>query len=98
MKQIKTIKNRLDNNEEFDNEVNTAIKEGWTLVKRDIILPIAQSPLTTFYTMLYAELERDVYNEGDKKYCKNCKHDGTLFVPGSPCPKCKKFDKWEAKA
>ena len=35
--QIKTIKNRLDNNESFDKEVNKALSEGWILTKRYII-------------------------------------------------------------
>lgn len=95
MKQIKTIKNRLDNNEDFDKEVNAAIEEGWTLTKREVIIPQAQSQATTFHTMLYAELEMEVFGKNDKKNCTNCKHKGTLFVPDSPCPECKSYMKWE---
>lgn len=35
--QIKTIKNRIDNNESFDKEVNKALAEGWILTKRYIL-------------------------------------------------------------
>lgn len=31
MLQIKTIRNRLDNPTLFDDEVNTALRDGWTL-------------------------------------------------------------------
>lgn len=54
MLEIKTIKNRLDNAESFDKEVNAALAEGWELIRRDIIIP----QTTDKYTMLYAELER----------------------------------------
>lgn len=63
MKQILTVRNRLDNPEEFDKEVNNAIKEGWELKKRDVLQPFAQATDTYLHTMLYAELEREVENE-----------------------------------
>lgn len=69
MKQIKTIKNRLDNAEEFDAEVNAALVEGWTLTRRDVIRPNAHPVGETSFTMLYAELELDI-----EKRCDNCKH------------------------
>jgi hypothetical protein len=60
MKQIKTIKNRLDNAASFDTEVNAALAEGWQLTKRAVLQPKAQSESLQTFTMLYAELERDV--------------------------------------
>lgn len=57
MLQIKTIRNRLDNAKQFDEEVNAAIQAGWRLTKREVIVPAAQSNQYT-YIMLYAELER----------------------------------------
>lgn len=60
MKQIKTIKNRLDNAEDFDNDVNAALAEGWTLTRREVIRPNAHPVGETSFTMLYAELEREV--------------------------------------
>ena len=82
MKQIKTIKNRLDNNVAFDNEVNAALAEGWTLVKRDVINPHAHPQLQTFYTMLYAELEQDT--DQTKKCCEAC---GMERCTDAPCVK-----------
>lgn len=60
MKQIKTICTRMNNAAEFDLKVNTAIKEGWTLIKRETILPLSQphDGQTFIHLMLYAELER----------------------------------------
>lgn len=55
--EIKTIRKRLDNAEEFDREVNAALADGWRLTRRDVILPT--QPITGsnyFHTMLYAEL------------------------------------------
>ena len=43
MLQIKTIRNRLDNPTLFDDEVNAALRDGWTLKKRTVIRPIGQS-------------------------------------------------------
>ena len=43
MLQIKTIRNRLDNPTLFDDEVNTALRDGWTLKKRTVLRPIGQS-------------------------------------------------------
>lgn len=60
MLQIKTIRGRLDNNTYFDNEVNAALRDGWTLKKITVLRPISQSESTYFHTMLYAELEKEV--------------------------------------
>lgn len=57
MKQIKTIRFRLDNAERFDETVNAAIGQGWRLTKREVLMPMAHANVYT-YIMLYAELER----------------------------------------
>lgn len=55
--QIKTIKNRLDNTENFDSEVNKALAEGWILGKRMVLTPTQPiTGSTYFHTMLYVEL------------------------------------------
>lgn len=67
MKQIKTICVRLNNANEFDHKVNTAIKEGWTLIKRETIRPLSQphDGETFIHLMLYAELEKNTAEEGE---------------------------------
>ena len=59
MLQIKTIRNRLDNPTLFDDEVNAALRDGWTLKKRTVLRPIGQY----MHTMLYAELEKEVADD-----------------------------------
>ncbi len=90
MKQIKTIATKLDATEAFNERVNAALAEGWTLVRREVL---EGSPHD--HAALFAELEREVYGKNDPKECKHCKHKNTLFVPDSPCPKCKNYEKWE---
>lgn len=63
MLQIKTIRDRLDNNTYFDNEVNAALRDGWTLKKRTVLQPIGQSESVYAHTMLYAELEKEVADD-----------------------------------
>ena len=63
MLQIKTIRNRLDNPTLFDDEVNVALRDGWTLKKRTVIRPIDQSESVYMHTMLYAELEKEVADD-----------------------------------
>lgn len=63
MLQIKTIRNRLDNPTLFDDEVNTALRDGWTLKKRTVLRPIGQSESAYSHTMLYAELEKEVADD-----------------------------------
>lgn len=58
VKHTKTIVNRLDNATEFDVAVNRAIDEGWSLVKREVLRPLAHNPNCATYTMLYAEFEK----------------------------------------
>ena len=60
MLQIKTIRNRLDNPTLFDDEVNAALRDGWTLKNRTVLRPIDQSESTYTYMLLYAELEKEV--------------------------------------
>lgn len=60
MLQIKTIRNRLDNPTLFDDEVNAALRDGWTLKKRTVLRPINQQDTTYTHMMLYAELEKEV--------------------------------------
>ena len=63
MLQIKTIRNRLDNNTYFDDEVNAALRDGWTLKKRTVLRPISQSESIYTHSMLYAELEKEVADD-----------------------------------
>ena len=63
MLQIKTIWNRLENATLFDDEVNAALRDGWTLKKRTVIRPIGQSESVYMHTMLYAELEKEVADD-----------------------------------
>lgn len=63
MLQIKTIRNRLDNPALFDDEVNTALRDGWTLKKRTVLRPIGQSESAYSHTMLYAELEKEAADD-----------------------------------
>lgn len=63
MLQIKTIRNRLDSPTFFDDEVNAALRDGWTLKKRTVLRPIGQQDTTYTYMMLYAELEKEVADD-----------------------------------
>ena len=63
MLQIKTIRERLDYSALFDDEVNTALRDGWTLKKRTVLRPIGQSESAYSHTMLYAELEKEVADD-----------------------------------
>lgn len=63
MLQIKTIRNRPDNPTLFDDEVNAALRDGWTLKKRTVLRPIGQQESTYIHMMLYAELEKEVADD-----------------------------------
>lgn len=63
MLQIKTIRNRLNNPTLFDDEVNAALRDGWTLKKRTVLRPIGQSESVFGHMMLYAELEKEVADD-----------------------------------
>lgn len=58
IKQIKTIRKKLDYSDGFDADVNAALADGWYLVKR-YTLPSYNSAT---HTMLVAELQRYVYD------------------------------------
>lgn len=63
MLQIKTIRERLDYPALFDDKVNAALRDGWTLKKRTVLRPIGQSESVYAHTMLYAELEKEVADD-----------------------------------
>ena len=63
MLQIKTIWDLLDCPSFFDNKVNAALCDGWTLKKRTVLRPIGQSESVYMHTMLYAELEKEVADD-----------------------------------
>lgn len=56
--QIKTIRYRLDNAEQFDEAVNKALSEGWSLTKR-YLLEGKTLGTTYAHTMLIAEMVKD---------------------------------------
>lgn len=60
MKQIKTVRHRLDNTCQFDDEVNNLLREGWLLKKRTVLRPFCQGSSMFVHIMLYAELEKEV--------------------------------------
>ena len=85
MKQIKTILKGTDYLENFDAAVNAALAEGWTLTKREHIVPLRG---------LYAELEREAVTEAER-CCENCAHFGASAV-AEPCASCsEKCSNWE---
>lgn len=94
MKQIKTIIKRTDDWGLFDEEVNKAIAEGWTLVKRDVLHPY-EGHTYVFTRALYAELEREVVEKKQtERICETCAHfDELSHRP--PCCECMDEDKWE---
>ena len=99
MLQIKTIGDQLGNAEDFDKAVNAALAEGWTLTKREVMLPRAHAPGTYTHPLLYAELEREVITEAERG-CPNCKHFD-LDSNAEPCRSCNDGPnnyptKWEA--
>lgn len=105
MKQIKTIYKELNPRfsngpqiQEFDDELNNALKEGWKLIRREVLPPHTGMDHDIHRT-LYAELVREEPEEvqGDDPHrCFNCKYGDTV---GGPCNDCDmNFDKWEPKA
>jgi hypothetical protein len=81
MKQIKTIQN--NNPVKFDENVNGALQEGWTITRR-------------YYNHgnFIAELETEVITE-DEKCCENCAHYSKSPAK-EPCLSCgDDADKWE---
>lgn len=89
MLQIKTV---IDNSaSKFDEEVNAALADGWTLTRR-----------LAGQDAFVAELEKEIITEAEKetiteaeKCCGNCRHltrSGDL----EPCVSCPNGEKWEA--
>ena len=76
MKQIKTISKFLDDAKTFDQEVNQAINDGWTLKRRDVIVPHGDQRASS----LYAELECDT--DQTKRCCEAC---GMERCTDAPC-------------
>jgi hypothetical protein len=81
MLQIKTI--RAVYTDDFDFQVNGALQDGWTLVRRlsghDFI----------------AELEKEVITE-EERSCENCKHSDK-DSNDIPCCECNDGDKYPTK-
>ena len=58
-----------------------------------MLTPRAQSESLQTYTLLYAELEREIITEAEK-CCENCAHFDV--APGEePCSKCMNGELWE---
>lgn len=83
MKQIMTITRKTP--EVFDADVNTALAEGWEIVKR----------YRTHDFYYVAELEREEITEAER-CCENCKYYEQQ-PESPPCINCSDdADKWEA--
>ena len=61
MKQIKTVVYNIDYASSFDEDVNAALADGWTLTHREMRTP--QDPRRR--TLFYAELEKEVADASD---------------------------------
>ena len=55
MKKIKTIWWQIEGSSRFDEEVNRAISDGWSMITRMVLMPKNSDG----YPLLYAELERE---------------------------------------
>lgn len=86
MIQIKTIVHH--ESETFDEKVNTALMDGWTLIKRDVV----QASPTTW--KLYAELEKVVITESEK-CCDNCAYSDAPSHAW-PCNDCEDASHWDS--
>lgn len=103
MLEIKTIRINIGYPDDFDQEVNAAIADGWELVRREVI-PAHSADQVTY---LYAELERDVEepeeededdddtarwlitrNPAAPYRCSSCGHRSTTVM--NNCPQCRK--------
>lgn len=83
MKQIKTIYE--GDPKKFDDKVNAAISEGWSLEKRTL----------NQYGFI-AELEREIITDAEQT-CENCRYPRTL--PGAePCLHCDPGTNWKWEA
>lgn len=75
---------------EFDNIVNDALDQGWTLKRRDV-LPPYEGDVKRFPRLYYAELALE-------PCCENCRHeDCDPDDPNTPCFHCDDDDRWEAR-
>jgi len=91
MKQIKTIYYSTERNEtKFDEAVNEALADGWSLIKRDVIQAVNCGNVY-YHRSFYAELEKDVTV---KKSCSNCKYHA-LSSQQNPCRDCLLESNWE---
>ena len=88
MKEIKTIIERAELFRMFDKAVNDNLRDGWRLVRRDV-LPAYEGETLASHRALYAELERDV-----KTDCNNCRYCD-LSVGSDPCRSCNNSSAWE---
>ena len=85
MKQIRTIKTRIEAPEEFDKTVNEAIAEGWELTKR-----------YTIPSFFIAEMEGEVITDAER-CCENCRYFNT-HSNQEPCVSCDgNASKWEPR-
>jgi len=56
LKQIKTVWERIERSNVFDDEVNHALADGWNMIIRTLYVPSNE----TTYPLLYAEFEKDI--------------------------------------
>lgn len=76
---------------EFDEAVNAALAQGWTLAKRDVLLPCDNGQVAVYPRMYYAELEL-------VPCCDNCRHEACdPDDPSTPCYRCEHDEMWEAR-
>ena len=81
---VKTIIKPTCDVDDFDNEVNKALADGWELVRRDIITPPDES------SKLYAELERYIEEEEEEPEDDGAAEWIVTRNPSAPyrCNKC----------
>lgn len=104
MIEIKTIWKGIDFSNQFDEEVNEALAEGWELVRRDALPKRSDCGCT----ILYAELERVIETEEEDEEpeddgtaewvvsrdpahpyrCNKCQ--ASTSTPTPVCPECKR--------
>lgn len=60
MKEYKTIIKKIDKADEFDQFVNGAVKDGWTVIERQVVRGFSQGNYLVQETTLVAFLEREI--------------------------------------
>lgn len=65
MLEIKTIIRSTREMDQYDAEVNEAIRDGWVLVRRDVLQPF-EGMTKLWDRILYAELEREVEEDEEE--------------------------------